>query len=463
MTKTPTAPRGGRRQTKKVKPSGLPEAMASQTPARLKDESLGSDVDLLEAMLKRENLLRAWERVKANKGAPGIDGRTIAETWQWLKTDGWAITREQLRAGTYRPQPVRPVRIPKPDGGERELGIPTVLDRLIQQALLQVLTPMFDPHFSKSSYGFRPKRGAHDALRQAKAYVTEGRSWVVDLDLEKFFDRVNHDKLMTRVARRVQDSRVLGLIRSYLEAGVMKDGVCVRREDGTPQGGPLSPLLANIMLDDLDRFLERRGHRFCRYADDCNVYVRSKRAGERVMAAMRRFLTSELSLRVNDAKSAVDREIRRKFLGYSFHGRSKLRISSKSIERLKAKVRELTQRNKSMNLQYRLAVLSRYLRGWMTYFALTEAPSVLRDLDKWIARRVRACIWKTWKRTRTRISKLRSFGVRGDRVWIVGMCRRGPWYIAGGTILSTALSRAWLGEQGLIQLHDRWLQLRNAH
>ncbi|HEV7488148.1 MAG TPA: group II intron reverse transcriptase/maturase, partial [Thermoanaerobaculia bacterium] len=290
--------------------------MASQTPARRKSERLGSGVDLLEAMLTRENLLRAWERVKANKGAAGIDGRSIAETWQWLKADGWAVTREQLREGTYRPQPVRPVQIPKPDGGVRELGIPTVLDRLIQQALLQVLTPVFEPQFSTSSYGFRPKRSAHDAIRQAKKYVAEGRGWVVDLDLEKFFDRVNHDKLMTRVGAQVQDSRMLRLIRSYLEAGVMKDGVCVRREDGTPQGGPLSPLLANVMLDDLDRFLEKRGHPFCRYADDCNVYVRSKRAGERVMAAMRRFLTCELSLRVNEAKSAVDRPGRRKFLGY---------------------------------------------------------------------------------------------------------------------------------------------------
>jgi RNA-directed DNA polymerase len=462
MTKTPTAPKGGRKQTKKVKPSGTAGAMASQTPARRKNESLGSDVDRLEAMLKRENLLRAWERVKANKGAAGIDGRSIAETWQWLKADGWSITREQLRAGSYEPQPVRPVEIPKPDGGVRELGIPTVLDRLIQQALLQVLTPLFDPQFSKSSYGFRPKRGAHDALRQAKKYVAEGRSWVVDLDLEKFFDRVNHDKLMTRVAGRVQNSRVLRLIRSYLEAGVMKDGVCVRREDGTPQGGPLSPLLANIMLDDLDRFLEKRGHWFCRYADDCNVYVRSKRAGERVKEAMTRFLTSELSLRVNEAKSAVDRPGRRKFLGYSFHGRSKLRIASKRIERLKAKVRELTRRNRSINLQGRLAVLSRYLRGWVTYFALTEAPSVLRDLDGWIARRVRASIWKTWKRVRTRIRKLRSFGVRDDRVWPTAMCRRGPWYIAGGSVLNAALSSAWLREQGLIKLHDRWLQLNHA-
>jgi len=436
--------------------------MASQTPARRQDESLGSDVDLLEAVLKRENVLRAWERVKANKGAAGIDGRSIAETRQWLREDGWAVTREQLRAGTYRPQPVRPVQIPKPDGGVRELGIPTVLDRMIQQALLQVLTPLFDPQFSKSSYGFRPKRGAHDALRQAKQYVAEGRGWVVDLDLEKFFDRVNHDKLMTRVARRVQDSRVLRLIRSYLEAGVMKDGVCVRREDGTPQGGPLSPLLANIMLDDLDRFLEKRGHRFCRYADDCNVYVRSKRSGERVMAAMRRYLTAELSLRVNEAKSAVDRASRRKFLGYSFHRQSKLRIASKSIERLKAKVRELTRRGRSMNLQERLQVLSRYLRGWMTYFALTEAPSVLRELDKWIARRVRASVWKTWKRTRTRIRKLRSLGAGEDRVMQTANCRRGPWYIAGGSTLNAALSTAWLREQGLLKLQDRWLQLNPA-
>jgi RNA-directed DNA polymerase len=318
MTKTPTAPQGGRRQAKKVKPWGSAEAMVSQTPARLKSESLGSGVDLLEAMLERKNLLRAWERVKANKGAAGIDGRSIAETWRWLKADGWTITREQLRGGSYRPQPVRPVEIPKPEGGVRELGIPTVLDRLIQQALLQVLTPVFDPQFSESSYGFRPKRSAHDALGQAKKYVAEGRSWVVDIDLEKFFDRVNHDKLMTRVARGVQDSRMLRLIRSYLEAGVMKDGVCVRREDGTPQGGPLSPLLSNIMLDDLDRFLEKRGHRFCRYADDCNVYVRSKRAGERVKEAMTRFLTTELSLRVNEAKSAVEEARKRKFWGTRF-------------------------------------------------------------------------------------------------------------------------------------------------
>jgi RNA-directed DNA polymerase len=462
MTKTPTAPQGGRAQAKKVKPSGTVAAMASQTPARRKSESLGSDVDLLEAMLERGNLLRAWERVKANKGAAGTDRHSIAETWQWLKADGWAVTREQLRAGTYRPQPVRPVQIPKPDGGVRELGIPTVLDRLIQQALLQVLTPLFDPHFSKSSYGFRPKRSAHDALRQAKAYVAEERGWVVDLDLEKFFDRVNHDKLMTRVARRVQDSRVLRLIRGYLEAGVMKDGVCVRREDGTPQGGPLSPLLANIMLDDLDRFLEKRGHRFCRYADDCNVYVRSRRAGERVKAAMTRFLTTELSLRVNEAKSAVDRPGRRKFLGYSFHGRSKLRISSKSIERLKAKVRELTRRNRSISLEERLAILSRYLRGWMSYFQLTEAPSVLRQLDKWVRHRVRACIWKTWKRVRTRIRNLRAFGLDERLVRMMAGSRRGVWFNAGNSTLASALTERWLHKQGLTGLHDRWLQLNNA-
>lgn len=461
MTKTPTTPKGGRRRNERVKPSGTASAMASQTPARRTNESLGSEVDLLAAVLERENLVRAWKRVKANRGAAGIDQRSIEETWQWLKADGWTRTREQLLAGTYKPQPVKPVEIPKPDGGSRELGIPTVLDRLIQQALLQVLTPLFDPHFSKSSYGFRPKRSAHHALHQAKAYVGEGRGWVVDLDLEKFFDRVNHDKLMARVRRRVQDSRVLRLIRSYLEAGVMRDGVCVRREDGTPQGGPLSPLLANIMLDDLDRFLERRGHRFCRYADDCNVYVRSRRAGERVKGAMTRFLTKELSLRVNEAKSAVDRPSRRKFLGYSFHQGSKLRIATKSLERFKAKVRELTQRNRSINLQERLRRLNRFLSGWMAYFRLTEAPSVLRGLDKWIARRVRALIWRTWRRTRTRLRKLRSLGLSEDRARAIGMCRRGCWFVAG-PLLNSAMSSVWLGEQGLHRLHDRWTHLQHA-
>lgn len=462
MTKTPTAPEGGRKQTKKVKPSGDATAMASQTPARQKSESLGSDVDLLEAMLKRENLLRAWERVKANRGAAGVDQRSITETWEWLKADGWAITREQLRAGTYQPQPVRPVSIAKAGGGERELGIPTVLDRLIQQALLQVLGPLFDPQFSDSSYGFRPGRSAHNAVRAAKKYVEEGRGWVVDIDLESFFDRIHHDKLMTRVARRVRDSRVLRLIRSYLEAGVMRDGVCVRREEGTPQGGPLSPLLANIMLDDLDRFLEKRGHRFCRYADDCNVYVRSRRAGERVKKALVRFLTAELSLRVNEAKSAVDRPGRRKFLGYSIYGRAKLRAASRSIERFKRRVRELTRRRWSVALKERLAMLSRYLRGWMTYFRLIETPSVLRELDKWIRRRVRVCIWKAWKRTATRARNLRALGLDEWRVWMVAGSSRGLWFTAGLAPLASALSERWLSDQGLISLHDRWLQLQSA-
>ena len=433
--------------------------MASQTLACTKNEGLGSDVDLLEAMLARENLVKAWKRVKSNEGAAGIDGRSIEATWEWLKDGGWASVREQLQSGTYRPEPVRPAEILKPDGGIRELGIPTVLDRLIQQAMLQVLTPQFDPQFSESSYGFRPRRSAHQAVRKAKQYIEEGRGWVVDLDLEAFFDRVNHDKLMTRVARRVRDSGMLRLIRSYLDAGVMRDGVKVRRDDGTPQGGPLSPLLANIMLDDLDRMLETRGHRFCRYADDCNVYVGSRRAGERVMAAMRRFITAELSLRVNEAKSAVARPSKRKFLGFSIHGRSKLRIATKAIERMKRRVRELTRRSRSSNLTERLVKLSRYLTGWMSYFRLTEAPSVLRELDGWIRRRVRSCVWATWKRVRTRIRKLRSFGVPERNVWLTANCRRGPWYIAGGSTLGSALSVAWLREQGLASLYDRWQQL----
>lgn len=436
--------------------------MASQTPAREANESLRNDVDLLEAMLERENLVRAWKRVKANKGAAGIDGRTIAETWEWLKADGWTITREQLRSGSYQPQPVRATEIPKRSGGVRELGIPTVLDRLIQQAMLQVLTPLFDPHFSKSSYGFRPKQSAHDAIGQAKKYVDERRSWVVDIDLENFFDRVNHDKLMVRVARRVQDSRMLRLIRSYLEAGVMREGVKIGREDGTPQGGPLSPLLANIMLDDLDRFLEKRGHRFCRYADDCNVYVQSKRAAERVMEAMDRFITSELRLRVNATKSAVDRPWKRKFLGYSFHGGSKVRIASESIERLKRRVRELTMRRRSVDLATRLNMLSRYLRGWMTYFRLNETPSVLRDLDRWIRRRVRLCIWKSWKRTATRMRKLRSFGLTDEMARMVAGTQRGLWFVAGMPLLAKALSESWLTEQGLISLQGRWRTLNTV-
>ena len=437
--------------------------MASQTPARRKSESLGSDVDLLEAMLTRENLVRAWKRVKANKGAAGIDGRTIAETWEWLKSDGWSITREQLRSGTYQPQPTRSAEIPKPSGGVRELSIPTVLDRLIQQAMLQVLTPLFDPQFSDFSYGFRPKRSAHQAIRQAKKYIEEGCSWVVDIDLENFFDRVNHDKLMTRVARRVSDSRMLRLIRSYLESGVMRSGVKVRRDDGTPQGGPLSPLLANIMLDDLDRLLQRRGHRFVRYADDCNVYVRSRRAGERVKGAITRFVTRELKLKVNEAKSAVDRPGKRRLLGYSFYNGSKLRIAPKSLERLKRKVRELTRRNWSISLDERLRQLSRFLRGWMNYFALAETPKRLRELDGWIRRRVRLCVWKTWKRVRTRIRKLRSFGIREDVVRMTANCRRGHWYIAGGSTLSAALPAEWLRAQGLTSLYDRWLQLETVY
>ena len=459
MTKTLTAPQGGRRPDDPVKPVGKAVAMASQTPARPKGERLSSSVDLLEAVLSRDNILRAWKRVKSNKGAAGVDGRSIEQTREWLLAGGWSSVRQQLRSGSYEPQPVRSAEIPKPDGGVRELGIPTVLDRLIQQALLQVLTPLFDPHFSESSYGFRPTRSAHQAVRQAKVYVEEGRGWVVDLDLEKFFDRVNHDKLMTRVARRVQDSRLLRLIRRYLEAGIMRHGVKVKREEGTPQGGPLSPLLANIMLDDLDRMLEKRGHRFCRYADDCNVYVRSKRAGERVMAAMRRYLTTELSLRVNEAKSGVERPSKRKFLGFSFCSRSKVRVATKAIKRLKERVRELTRKSKSISLEDRLKKLSSYLTGWMSYFRLTEAPSVLRKLDQWIRRRVRLCVWRGWKRVRTRYRKLRSFGVAERRVRMTANCRRGPWYMAGGSVIASALSNQWLKGQGLISLHERWQQL----
>jgi RNA-directed DNA polymerase len=415
----------------------------------------------MEEVCGRENCKQALKRVKANKGSAGVDGMTVQQLPDFLKQH-WPAIREQLLSGTYKPQPVRRVEIPKPDGGVRKLGIPTVLDRFVQQAVMQVLQGRWDRTFSEHSYGFRPGRSAHQAVDAAQQYMAAGYRWVVDLDLEKFFDRVNHDKLMMRVARRVQDSRVLRLIRSYLEAGVMKDGVCVRRDDGTPQGGPLSPLLANIMLDDLDRFLEKRGHRFCRYADDCNVYVRSKRAGERVKEAMTRFLTTELSLGVNQAKSGVDEARKRTFLGYSFYTGSKLRIASKSIKRFKRKVRELTKRNMSISLSKRLAMVSQYARGWMSYFRLTETPSVLRELDGWIRHRVRACIWKTWFRIRTRVRNLRAFGLDERLVRRVANTSRGAWWVTGTSTLSRLLSVQWLTEQGLVSLHDRWQHLQRA-
>ena len=362
-------------------------------------ESPVSREQVMAEVCGRENLLRALRRVKSNKGSPGIDGMTVGELPGYLKQH-WPAIGEQLWSGSYKPQPVKRVEIPKPDGGVRKLGIPTVLDRFIQQAVMQVLQSKWDGTFSEHSHGFRPGRSAHQAVAKAQQYVRAGRRWVVDLDLEKFFDRVNHDRLMSAIARRVSDKRMLQLIRAFLQAGVMEGGLVSPVEEGTPQGGPLSPLLSNLVLDDLDRELERRRHRFVRYADDCNIYVASERAGQRVMRSVTRFIRRRLKLKVNEAKSAVARVQQRKFLGFSFSaGReAKRRIAPKALLRCKRKIRELTRRTRGISLPQMVRELASYLRGWKSYFGFCETPSVLHSLDQWIRRRLRSVIWKQRKR-----------------------------------------------------------------
>src|SRR5437667_3794062 len=367
--------------------------------AKCETESPARAEQLMEEVCGRENCQQALRRVKANKGSPGIDGMRVEELPGYLKQH-WPAIREQLLSGTYQPQPVRRVEIRKPDGGMRKLGIPTVLDRFVQQAVMQVLQRRWDPTFSEHSHGFRPQRSAHQAVTKAQQYIAAGHRWVVDLDLEKFFDRVNHDKLMAALARRVNDKRMLKLIRAFLESGVMKNGLVSPVEEGTPQGGPLSPLLSNIVLDELDRELERRHHRFVRYADDCNIYVGSERAGKRVMQSVTGFITRRLQLRVNEAKSAVARPVERKFLGFSFSSNKapKRRIAPKALLRCKRKIRELTRRARGISVEQMAKDLATYLRGWKGYFGFCETPSVLRDLDQWIRHRLRATIWKQWKR-----------------------------------------------------------------
>jgi RNA-directed DNA polymerase len=367
---------------------------------------------LMEAIVDAENMRRALKRVRANKGSPGGDGMTVQQLPEFLKSQ-WPRIRQELLEGSYQPQPVRRVEIPKPDGGKRSLGIPTALDRLIQQAILQVLDRLYDATFSPHSYGFRPGKSAHQALEQARDYVASGKEWVVDLDLEKFFDRVNHDLLMGRLAQKIGDKRLLRLIRRYLEAGVMLNGVVIEREEGTPQGGPLSPLLANILLDELDRELTRRGHSFCRYADDCNIYVQSQRAGERVMASVTRFLEQKLRLQVNREKSGVARPSQRKFLGYRILGTKKARlgIAPKSLKRAKDTIRRITKRNRGVSLGRVLEELRTFTEGWVAYFWRARTPSVFRAVDEWIRRRLRCYQWKQWKTPRHRARELRKAGV----------------------------------------------------
>jgi RNA-directed DNA polymerase len=412
------------------------EARAAKTEI----ESRAAAGPSMEAIVERDNLRKALAQVKRNKGAAGVDGMSLGTLAPYLK-EHWPMIRAQLLDGTYKPQPVRRVEIPKATGGKRPLGIPTVLDRFIQQAVLQVLQADWDRTFSEHSFGFRPKRSAHQAVKRAQELIASGRDVVVDIDLEKFFDRVNHDILMGLVAKRVADKRILRLIRGFLTAGVLADGLVSATEEGTPQGGPLSPLLSNLMLDVLDKELEKRGVNFVRYADDCNIYVRSQRAGERVMASVERLLTKHLKLKVNKAKSAVARPSTRKFLGFSFtNGKQpRRRIAPQSLARFRGRIRELTRRTRGKNLAQIVKELSAYLIGWRGYFGFCETPSVLRDLDQWTRRRLRAIAWKQWKRGPTRFAELRRCGVGRDLAAQTAGSPHGPWRLSNSPALTIAL------------------------
>jgi RNA-directed DNA polymerase len=408
------------------------------------------DKQLMECVLERDNLRSALHKVMRNGGSPGIDGMTVKELTPCLKQE-WPTIRRQLLNGEYTPKPVRRVEIPKPGGGIRKLGIPTVLDRFIQQALLQVLQREWDPTFSEFSYGFRPGRSAHQALSQAQSYLKKGLIWVVDMDLEKFFDRVNHDKLMSEVAKRVDDRRVITLILRFLRSGVTYQGKLYETEEGTPQGGPLSPLLANLMLDLLDRELERRGHRFVRYADDCNIYLRSKRACMRVMSSVSRYLDRHLKLKVNKAKSAVGKPWERQFLGFTFSTRLNRRISDKSINRFKGKVREITRRTRGRRLESIVKELRRFMLGWHAYFNFTQVRSILKELDSWVKRRLRCYLWKQWGRRGYR--ELVRLGVSRNLAWNTAKSAHGPWRLSRSPGLAFALTAKYFANLGLPRLH----------
>ena len=419
-------------------------------------ENPANTTRLMEEVCERENLKEALRRVKANKGSAGIDGMTVGQLGGYLK-EHWLTIREQLLNGTYTPQPVRRVEIEKPDGGgTRKLGIPTTLDRFLQQAVMQVLQRRWDPTFSDHSYGFRPGRSAHQAVAQAQQYLVEGYGWVIDLDLEKFFDRVNHDKLMGQVAKRVEDKRLLKLIRAFLNAGVMENGLVSPSVEGTPQGGPLSPLLSNLVLDELDRELERRGHRYVRYADDCNINVRSERAGQRVMESITRFITQKLKLKVNEAKSAVAQPQERKFLGFSFTAGSEIKrvIAPKALDRFKRRVREITRRAKGVSMETTIEELAPYMRGWRSYFAFCETPQVLLYLTRWVRLRLRAALWRQWKTPRRRRAALLQLGVLPRLASNTAGSGRGPWPLARTKALSVGLSNAHFQSLGLPTLVD---------
>lgn len=418
-------------------------------------ESPTGTKELMEEVCEQVNLMKALKRVKANKGCPGVDGMKVEELGQYLK-DNWSKIKEQLLTGKYKPQPVRRVAIPKPGGGQRELGIPTALDRFIQQAMMQVLQGIYEKTFSENSYGFRPNRSAHQAVKKAQEYINEGYTYVVDMDIEKFFDRVNHDRLMSELAKRIEDKRMLRIIRAYLNAGVMEDGLVKPTEEGMPQGGNLSPLLSNIVLDELDKELEKRGHRYVRYADDCNVYVRSRRAGERVIGSLTRFINKRLKLRVNKEKSAVDKPSKRKILGYSFTNERKARrrISPKSIKRFKDRVRGITGRRRGISLLQMVRELMEYARGWMGYYCYCQTPSVIRELDSWIRRRIRSFIWKKWKTYRNRVAELMRKGVNRELAYRTANASRNRsiWSVSTDKSVQIALPNVYIESLGMTSL-----------
>jgi RNA-directed DNA polymerase len=432
-----------------------PSSEGTEAPvAKCNAESLAPSGQWMESVCQRENLWQAFKRVKGNGGSPGIDGMTVDDFAGYLKQH-WLAIREQLLSGTYQPQPVRRVEIPKPDGGMRKLGIPTVLDRLIQQAVMQVLQRSWDHTFSESSYGFRPGRSAHQAVARAQQHIAAGYRWVVDLDLEKFFDRVNHDKLMSQIAKRVRDKRLLRLIRSWLKASALENGLVGPTEEGTPQGGPVSPLLSNLVLDQLDRELEQRGHRFVRYADDCNIYVRSRRAGQRLMEGLTSFLEGKLKLRVNRKKSAVARPWERKFLGFSFTNGTapKRRIAPKAVFRFQTRIRTLTRRTRGISLERMVREVGRYLQGWQSYFGFCQTPTVLDRFNKWIRRRLRSAACKQWRTGKKRFARLRQLGLSYDLAARSAGHQWGPWRLSRTQALSYAMPTTYFERLGLPQLH----------
>lgn len=415
------------------------------------------DDRLLEQILSRSNMQEAWQRVKANKGAPGVDHMAV-DQFAAFAQDQWPKIRQSLLTGTYQPLPVKRVQIPKPSGGQRPLGIPSVVDRVIQQAIAQVLGPIFDPGFSDYSYGFRPGRSAHDAVYQAQAYIKEGYRWTVDMDLEKFFDTVNHDVLMHRVARKVSDKRVLKLIGKYLRAGVMENGRLQQTPQGVPQGGPLSPLLANIVLDDLDKELEHRGHRFVRYADDFLILVKSQKAAERVMIGIKRFIERKLKLKVNMTKSRVVKTDHATFLGFTFKGK-KIRWSDKAFMKFKYRLRKLTGRSWFVSMEYRYEKLDQYIRGWMNYFGISEYYRPLPEIDQWLRRRVRMCYWKQWRYARTKVHHLLKLGTSKKTAILTAISRKGPWHLSRTLATQTGMTNQWLKDQGLVSVKELWVNI----